>query len=67
LIPAILYVVVGLLLAVAGARFMYTSRYKYGDLSFFRAWTPRSLSFYGGAVLLCLGLWLLVTVVRKWG
>jgi hypothetical protein len=46
---------------------MYTSQFNYGDLSFFRAWTPRSLAFYGGAVLLCSGLWLLVAGVRKWG
>ncbi len=63
--PAILSTVLGLLLAAAGARLVYASRYKYGDLSFFRAWTPRSLHFYGGALLLCLGLWLLMAAMRN--
>jgi hypothetical protein len=63
-IQTILSIVLGLTLAIAGARFMYTSQFNYGDLSFFRAWTPRSLAFYGGAVMLCLGLWFLISGVR---
>jgi hypothetical protein len=65
-IQIVLSIALGLALAIAGARIMYTSQYKYGDLSFFRAWTPRSLGFYGGAVLLCLGLWALVSGLRAW-
>jgi hypothetical protein len=63
-IQTILSIVLGLTLAIAGTRFMYASTHKYGDLSFFRAWTPRSLAFYGGAVLLGLGVWLLVSGAR---
>jgi hypothetical protein len=59
-IAAVLCAVIGLVLAVVGFRLVRSSEVPEGDTSFVRSWSPRSVSFAGGWVLLFLGLLVLM-------
>ncbi len=48
--------VVGAAMAAGGIRLIRASEVKPGETSFVRAWSPRSMGFAGGWVLLFLGL-----------
>ena len=60
MIGAVVCTVIGFALSVTGFRLIRSSEVPEGDTSFVRAWSPRSLRFAGGWMLLFLGLLVLM-------